>query len=202
VTLHAEDALRRARITQVFDFTLAIAAFETVCAERLVARENCKVFDFVAAGAAAVCAIVADQRAIAEEKQICVGVEECVACVASEAVNMPSVASCHVALASRAVYMCERGSSIYPAQRLCLLRGSMQSSVSGCSLRRRRLRRTKLHPLHGYAASSASAAEVSVTIAAATSVVAIVSVPVGQVVGVLQEGIGSDARSGGGVRIR
>lgn len=60
MTLHAEDALRRARIAQVFDFTLAIAAFETVCAKCLVAREDGEVFDFVAAGAAAVCAIVAD----------------------------------------------------------------------------------------------------------------------------------------------
>jgi hypothetical protein len=41
----------------------------------LVAREDSQVFDLVAAGAAAVCTIVADEGAIAEKEQVRIRVE-------------------------------------------------------------------------------------------------------------------------------
>lgn len=61
MTLHAENALTCASIAQIFDLALAVATFEAVGAESLVAGQNGKVFDFVATCAAAVSAIVADQ---------------------------------------------------------------------------------------------------------------------------------------------
>ena len=73
---HAEDALRRARIAQVLDLPLAVATFEAVGAEGLVAGEDGQVLDLLPARVARVGAVVADERAIAEQEQIGVGVEE------------------------------------------------------------------------------------------------------------------------------
>jgi hypothetical protein len=39
MTVHAKDALRRSRIAKILDLFLAIAAFEAVCAESLVAGQ-------------------------------------------------------------------------------------------------------------------------------------------------------------------
>lgn len=89
---HAKDALRRPRIPQVFNLPLAVPAPKAARAEGLVASEDCEVFDLVAASVAAVRAVVADQGAIAEEEQVRVGVEQGAAGVASEAVDVPSVA--------------------------------------------------------------------------------------------------------------
>lgn len=47
---------------------------------------------------AAICAIIAYERAIAEEEQISVRVEEGTAGVAPEAINVPSVTSCRVSV--------------------------------------------------------------------------------------------------------
>jgi len=91
MTRHTEDALAGPCISQVVNLSLAIPAFEAVCAKGLVAREYGKVFDFVVAGGAAVGAIVADEGAVAEKEKIGVGVEEGAAGVAAEAVNVPSV---------------------------------------------------------------------------------------------------------------
>lgn len=58
---HAEYALRCPGISQVFDLSLAISASKACCAEGLVSRENGEVLDLVAAGAATVSAVVADE---------------------------------------------------------------------------------------------------------------------------------------------
>ena len=68
MTLHAEDALRSPRISEILDLLLAIAAFEAIGTEGLISGENGKVLDLVAAIAAAVCTIIADEGAITEEK--------------------------------------------------------------------------------------------------------------------------------------
>lgn len=96
---HAEDALRGAGIAQVLDLALAVAAAEAVCAEGLVARQDGQVLDLVAAVVAAVGAVVAYQRAVAQQQQVRVRVEEGAARVAAEAVNVPSVARCCMSVA-------------------------------------------------------------------------------------------------------
>ena len=88
---HAEDPLRGARIAQVVDLALAISASEAAGAEGLVAREYGEVLDLVAAGAAAVGALVADERAIAEEEEIRIRVQQRLTGVASKAIDVPSV---------------------------------------------------------------------------------------------------------------
>lgn len=50
------------------------------------------------AGGTAVCAVVADQGAVAEEEKVCVGVEQGAAGIASEAVQVPSIAGYQSAL--------------------------------------------------------------------------------------------------------
>jgi hypothetical protein len=67
---HAEDALRRPRISKVLNLALAVAAAETGRAEGLVTRQDGQVFNLVAARAAAVCAVVADERAVTEQQEI------------------------------------------------------------------------------------------------------------------------------------
>lgn len=91
---HAKYALRRSCISEVLDLPLAVPAPETCCAEGLVACEDSQILNLVTAGAAAVCTIVADERAIAEEEEVRIGVEEGSAGVTSETVQMPSIASC------------------------------------------------------------------------------------------------------------
>ena len=92
MTIHAEDALTGARIAQVLDLALAVPTSETGGAKGLVAGEDGEVFDLVAAGVAAICTVVADEGAIAEEEQVRIGVKESSACVTPEAVNVPSIA--------------------------------------------------------------------------------------------------------------
>jgi hypothetical protein len=93
VARHAEDALRRAGIAQILDLALAVAAAEAVGAKGLVARQDGQVLDLVAAVVAAICAVVAYQRAVAEQQQVRVRVEQGAAGVAAEAVDVPSVPS-------------------------------------------------------------------------------------------------------------
>ena len=66
MTAHTEYALRCARIAQVLNLPLAIPASKTTRAECLITRKDCQVFDLVAARVAAVGAVVADKRSIAE----------------------------------------------------------------------------------------------------------------------------------------
>lgn len=93
MTTHAEDSLRSARISQILNLSLAVATPETARTERLVAGEDGKVFYLIATRAATVRAVVTYKRAIAQEEEVRVGVEEGAAGVASEAVNVPSIAS-------------------------------------------------------------------------------------------------------------
>jgi len=65
VTRHAEDTLRSPSITQVFNLLVAVFAAEATRTEGLIPRKDGKVFDLVAAGAATVRAVVANQRAVA-----------------------------------------------------------------------------------------------------------------------------------------
>ena len=60
MTRHAEDALAGPCVSQVVNLSLAVPAFEAVCAERLIAGEYGKVFDLVVTRGAAVGAVVAD----------------------------------------------------------------------------------------------------------------------------------------------
>ena len=92
MTAHAEDALRCSSITEVLDLPLAIATSKAGGTERLVARQDCQVFNLVAASIAAVRAVVAYERAITEQEEVRIGVEERATSVASEAVDVPSVA--------------------------------------------------------------------------------------------------------------
>ena len=91
MTRHAEDTLRSAGIAQVLDLALAIPTAEAVGTEGLVASQDGQIFDLVAAVVAAICTVVAYQRAVAEQQQIRVRVEEGAARVAAEAVDVPSV---------------------------------------------------------------------------------------------------------------
>ena len=63
MTVHAEDPLGRPSISQILDLALALSTPEAVCT---VCLEDGEVLDLVVAGIAAVCTVVADQRAIAE----------------------------------------------------------------------------------------------------------------------------------------
>jgi hypothetical protein len=94
VARHAEDSLRGAGIAQILDLALAVSTPEAVGTESLVARQNSQVLDLVPAMVAAVGAVVADERAVAKQEQVCVRVEEGAAGVAAEAVDVPSVARC------------------------------------------------------------------------------------------------------------
>jgi len=91
MTRHTEDTLRSAGIAQVLDLALAIPTAEAVGTEGLVASQDGQIFDLVAAVVAAICTVVAYQRAVAEQQQIRVRVEEGAARVAAEAVDVPSV---------------------------------------------------------------------------------------------------------------
>ena len=92
--MHAENALRSAGVAQVVYLLFAIAAFEALCAESFLACENSKVFDFVAACAAAVGAVIADEGAVTEEEKVGVGIEEGATSVAAETIDVPSISSC------------------------------------------------------------------------------------------------------------
>ena len=94
MTVHAKDALRRSRIAKVLDLFLAIAAFEAVCAESLVTSQYGQIFNLVSAAATAVGAVVADQRPVAEEEEVRVGVEQSTTRITAKAINMPPISSC------------------------------------------------------------------------------------------------------------
>ena len=67
MTGHAEDALRCPRIAKVLNLPLTVPTAEATRTEGLVAGEDSEVFDLVSARVAAVCTVVADQGAVAEE---------------------------------------------------------------------------------------------------------------------------------------
>lgn len=94
MAVHAEHSLAGSCISQVLDLLLAVAATKAAGTVCLVAGENGEILDLVATGAAAVCAVVADEGAIAEEEQVCVRVKDGATGVALEALEMPSMAGC------------------------------------------------------------------------------------------------------------
>lgn len=96
VAVHAEDALRRSSIFQVFDLLLTIPTSKTGSAESLVAREDGKILDLVSARAAAVRAVIANERTVTKQEEVGVRVEEGPTGVASETVYVPSVARCQM----------------------------------------------------------------------------------------------------------
>lgn len=91
---HAEYPLGCPCIPQILDLPLTIPTAETGLTEGLIPSEDGEVFDFITAGTAAVRAVVADEGSIAKQEEVCVGAEESAARIASEAVEMPSAASC------------------------------------------------------------------------------------------------------------
>jgi len=103
MALHTEDALACTSIAQVFNLPLAVATLEAVGTERLIAGQDREVFDFVPACAAAVGAIIANEGAITKKEEVGVGIEEGAACVATEAVDVPSVTSWEDALVVQSV---------------------------------------------------------------------------------------------------
>ena len=105
---HAKDALRSPSISEIFNLPLAVPTPEAGRTERLIARQNRQVLNLIAAGVAAVCAVVAYQRAITEEKEIRIRVQQSVASVAPEAVEMPPEASYYV-LAKKGRYLTAPG---------------------------------------------------------------------------------------------
>jgi hypothetical protein len=158
---HAEDSLRGASIAQVLDLALAVPASEAVCAKGLVAGQDGQVLDLVSAVVAAVGAVVADERAIAEQEQVGVGVEEGAAGVAAEAVNVPTVASCAVLAVLAAVIGRLSGA------RDAMSRRGTHTELEGLALLKNLKRRlavadadsiglvpTSPQPLHGYTTSS------------------------------------------------
>lgn len=94
VTGHAEDALGGPRIPQILNLLLAVPAAKAAGTKGLIARQDGQILDLVPARAAAVGAIVADEGAIAEEKEVGVGVEQGAAGIAPKAVNVPTIARC------------------------------------------------------------------------------------------------------------
>lgn len=91
MAVHTEDALRSARISEIFDLSFTVATLEAVGTEGLVSGQDGQILDLVAAAAATVGTVVADERPVAEEEQVRVRVEESATSVASKAINVPSV---------------------------------------------------------------------------------------------------------------
>jgi hypothetical protein len=90
---HAKDTLRGSCVAQVLDLAFANPAPEARRTKGLISSQNSKIFNFIATCAATVGTVVAYQRTITEQKKVCVQVEECSTCVASKAVDMPSITS-------------------------------------------------------------------------------------------------------------
>jgi hypothetical protein len=152
MAIHAEYALRGARISEVLDFPLAIPACEARRTESLIAGQNCKVLDLVTAAAAAICTIVADQGPITEEQEVGIGIEKGAAAVASEAFEMPSVASCMPVSTNAPLQACVGNrlpsSKAFPSSSIYV------ESAVATWYHRRGL--TSPQPLHGYEMSSVS----------------------------------------------
>ena len=75
MTAHAEYALRCARISQVLNLLFAVAAPKAAATEGLITCEDGEILNLVATSIAAVGAIAAYERAVAEKEQIRIGVE-------------------------------------------------------------------------------------------------------------------------------
>ena len=70
VTGHTEDALRRSGVSKIFDLAFAVSTSETARTVGLVASQDGQILDFIPTGTAAVGATVANEGAIAQQKEI------------------------------------------------------------------------------------------------------------------------------------
>ena len=66
MALHAKDTLGGSSVAKVLNLSLAISTAKAGGTEGLVPSKNGQIFDLITAGGAAVCAVVADQGAIAK----------------------------------------------------------------------------------------------------------------------------------------
>jgi hypothetical protein len=94
MTGHTKYPLRCSSVAQVFDLSLAIPAPEACRAKCQVSGEYGEIFNLVPAGVAAVCAVIANKRSVAQEQEVGVGVKGGVARIASKTVEMPSISGC------------------------------------------------------------------------------------------------------------
>ena len=93
MAFHTKYPLRGPRITQILDLFLAATAPKATGAKSVISGEDSQILDLVPACTAAVCTIIADEGTITQEEEICVGVEESTAGVASKAIDVPPVTS-------------------------------------------------------------------------------------------------------------
>lgn len=87
---HAKYTLRCPGIAQVLNLPLTVPTPKAGRTECLVSGQDGQVLNLVPTRIAAVCAVIAYKRSIAEKKEVCVGVEKGIACVAPKAVEMPA----------------------------------------------------------------------------------------------------------------
>lgn len=93
MTIHAKDPLRCTRISEIFNLPLAVPTLKAIGTEGLVACQNGEILYLVAAAVAAICTVVADQRAIAEQEEVRIRVEQGLASITPEAIDVPPIAS-------------------------------------------------------------------------------------------------------------
>lgn len=164
MTAHAENTLRCPCITQILYLSLAVSASKAGGAKGLVTSQNRQVFDLVAARAAAISAVVADEGAIAEEEEICIGVEEGTTGIATEAVEMPSIAGWPEMIWSvlrwtfKALYTYSKSSQRTKLKGLALLKNLITESKASQSTRLLQSQASSVvtspHPLQGKTSSS------------------------------------------------
>jgi hypothetical protein len=65
MAVHAEDPLRCSRVPKILNLPLAVATAKAGSTESLISGENGQILNLIATGAAAVRAVVADERSIA-----------------------------------------------------------------------------------------------------------------------------------------
>lgn len=58
----------------------------------MIAGQDGQILDLIPTDTATVCTIVTDERSVAEEEEVRIGVEDGVACIATKAVYVPSIA--------------------------------------------------------------------------------------------------------------
>lgn len=165
MALHTEYSLGSPSIFEILYLLLAIPTFEACCAKSLVAREDCKILDLVPTDATAISAIIADERAVAKEEEVCIGVKNGTAGVATKTVYMPTIAGWKpVSISVSQCHHCSLGPyrvrKPFPPQEsgrdTMLALGLDPRGWHGCRQHSGAGQHTSPHPLHGYATSSCS----------------------------------------------
>lgn len=122
MAFHTEDPLRCPCIAKIFNLLFTISTPEAAGAKRMVACEDSQILNLVPTCTAAVCTIVADEGAIAEEEEIRIGVEEGPASIATKAINVPSIASYTTVSVYHHQYQCvdvrSPSSKAFPSSRI------------------------------------------------------------------------------------